>query len=84
MAYLRYVDDFLLFSDSKRELMQWREKILKRLERFRLTLHEESAYPKACHWREFLFSVFKSFLNIRRLKAQEKGMRFAGKCSTCN
>ena len=42
-GYLRYVDDFLLFSDSKRELMNWREKILKRLERFRLTLHAGSA-----------------------------------------
>lgn len=78
-AYLRYVDDFLLFSDSKRELMHWREKILKRLERFRLTLHEESAYPKPVI-EGIPFLGFQIFPEHRRLKPR-KGHAFRRKLS---
>ena len=39
-AYLRYVDDFALFSDSRRELWQWKREIAKRLAKFRLTVHD--------------------------------------------
>ena len=42
-AYIRYVDDFLLFSDDKRELAGWREAIIDKLAELRLTLHEECA-----------------------------------------
>lgn len=42
-AYLRYVDDFCLFSDCKRELWAWRERIIGRLARLRLTAHEREA-----------------------------------------
>ncbi len=42
-AYLRYVDDMALFSDSKPELWAWKRAIVERLERLRLTIHEESA-----------------------------------------
>lgn len=69
-GYLRYVDDFLLFSDSKRELMNWREKILKRLERFRLTLHEGSAYPKPVT-EGIPFLGFHIFPDHRRLKPRK-------------
>jgi hypothetical protein len=44
-GYLRYVDDFLLFSNSKKELQEWKMKIIQRLERHRLTLHEPQVYP---------------------------------------
>jgi hypothetical protein len=44
-AYLRYVDDMLLFSDSKAELWRWREALIRRLQRYRLAIHEESADP---------------------------------------
>jgi retron-type reverse transcriptase len=37
--YLRYMDDFLLFSDSKSELWSMREQILNFLDAMRLTLH---------------------------------------------
>ena len=76
-AYLRYVDDFLLFSDSKRELMRWREKILKRLEQFRLTLHEESIYPKPAA-EGIPFLGFIIFPDHRRLKPR-KGYAFRRK-----
>lgn len=78
-GYLRYVDDFLLFSDSKRELMNWREKILKRLERFRLTLHEDSAYPKPVT-EGIPFLGFQIFPDHRRLKPR-KGYAFRRKMS---
>jgi hypothetical protein len=38
-AYLRYVDDFAIFSDSKRELWRWRELITGRLAAMRLNVH---------------------------------------------
>lgn len=42
-AYLRYVDDFALFSDSQRQLRQWRTEISHTLSRLRLTIHAEAA-----------------------------------------
>jgi hypothetical protein len=42
-AYLRYVDDFALFSDSKRELWDWKQAIIARLARLRLTIHAHAA-----------------------------------------
>jgi RNA-directed DNA polymerase len=73
-GYLRYVDDFLLFSDDKRELMRWREKIIKRLGKIRLTLHEESAYPKP-GTEGIPFLGFQIFPDHRRLKSR-KGRGF--------
>jgi hypothetical protein len=42
-AYLRYVDDFALFSDNKRELWAWKGAIIERLASLRLVIHETSA-----------------------------------------
>ena len=42
--YLRYVDDFALFSDSKKQLWEWKREICLFLKSFRLKLH-----PTACH-----------------------------------
>jgi hypothetical protein len=42
-AYLRYVDDFLLFGDDKSQLCRWRSAIIQRLARLRLTIHEQRA-----------------------------------------
>jgi len=41
--YLRYVDDFALFSDSKRELWAWKQALIERLGQERLTMHEAEA-----------------------------------------
>lgn len=38
-AYLRYVDDFALFSDSKRELYEWKRALIDFLAGLRLTMH---------------------------------------------
>jgi RNA-directed DNA polymerase len=42
-AYLRYVDDFALFSDSKAQLWAWKQATIERLARLRLTAHEREA-----------------------------------------
>jgi len=78
-GYLRYVDDFLLFGDDKSELLKWREKAIKRLERFRLTLHEGGAYPKPVT-EGVPFLGFQIFPDHRRLKPR-KGYAFRRKLS---
>ena len=42
-AYLRYVDDMALFSESKSQLWEWKERLVQRLEKLRLTIHAKSA-----------------------------------------
>lgn len=42
-GYLRYVDDFALFSDSKRQLYEWKQAIMDFLATLRLTVHERAA-----------------------------------------
>jgi RNA-directed DNA polymerase len=42
-GYLRYVDDFVLLSDSKAQLALWRTQLIERLAKERLRLHETSA-----------------------------------------
>ena len=48
-AYLRYVDDFLLFSDDKPTLWAWKAAVTEFLAGLRLALHERSStvYPVA-------------------------------------
>ena len=45
-AYLRYVDDFLLFADDKATLWRWRGEIIDFLATLRLTLHESRCHPQ--------------------------------------
>ena len=45
-AYLRYVDDFALFSDYRRDLSAWGAAVIEQAATLRLTLHEERAYPR--------------------------------------
>ena len=42
-AYVRYVDDFLLFADDKRTLHGWRRNIEAYLATLRLTIHPDKA-----------------------------------------
>ncbi|MEI6514051.1 MAG: reverse transcriptase domain-containing protein [bacterium] len=66
-GYLRYVDDFLLFSNDKRELWEWREAVIQRLAHYRLTLHEERTYPFPVS-EGIPFLGFVVFPEHRRLK----------------
>jgi RNA-directed DNA polymerase len=69
-AYLRYVDDFLLFGDNLGQLYQWREAIFQKMASSRLTLHEESAqvYPTQSG---IPFLGFRIFPDHRRVKSRK-------------
>lgn len=69
-AYLRYVDDFLLFSDDLEQLYQWREAIFQKMASLRLTLHEASAqvYPTQSG---IPFLGFRTFPDYRRVKGRK-------------
>lgn len=43
LAYLRYVDDFALFSNSKAQLWDWKHAVIERQASLRLTIHETEA-----------------------------------------
>ena len=73
-AYLRYVDDFVLISHSKRELQEWRQRISKFFEHYRLRLNPRGVqlYP-ARSGNRFLGQVV--YWTHRRL-AGDKVRRF--------
>ena len=70
-AYLRYVDDFLLFADDKAQLWEWRAALVERLARLRLTIHEESAQPRPVT-EGIPFLGFHVFPGRRRLKRRKR------------
>ena len=76
-AYLRYVDDFLLFSSDRRQLWEWRAALIERLGRFRLTVHEECAQPRPVS-QGIPFLGFIVFPERRRLK-RRKGLAYRRK-----
>lgn len=90
-AYLRYVDDFALFSDSKKELWSWNRAIKERLAMLRLTIHEEcaQAMPVDCGipWLGFIVYPMHRRVKARKVRntARHLGERFeayrAGKIS---
>jgi len=69
-AYLRYVDDFALFSDSKRTLWAFKRAVIERLGRLRLTVHEGAAQvvPAASGIPWLGFVVYPTH---RRVKARK-------------
>lgn len=73
-AYIRYVDDFLLFADKTATLLAWRDRLIDFLNRLRLTLHLNRAHPSAVeHGVPFL--GFIVYPNYRRLK-RDKGIHY--------
>ena len=73
-AYLRYVDDFLLFADDKKTLWDWRRRLIDRLDRLRLELHEEQAIvrPTTEGVRFLGFIVFPT----HRLLVRRSGLHY--------
>ncbi len=69
-AYLRYVDDFLLFSESKQQLWDWRSAVIERLGRLRLSLHEQQAQIYPCS-TGVPFLGFRSYPDHRRVKRRK-------------
>lgn len=76
-GYIRYVDDMLFFGNDKRELWAWRQKIIDRLGRVRLKIHENRAQVRPVT-EGFPFLGFLVFPHKRRLKPR-KGIAFARK-----
>jgi len=76
-AYLRFVDDFVLFSDSKAQLWAWRAAIIDRMASLRLTIHEEKAQVKPVT-QGIPFLGFLLFPTHRRLK-RRKGIAYRSK-----
>lgn len=68
-AYLRYVDDMALFSDSKCTLWRWQQAIAVRLARLRLALHPQAQVTPVQHGIPWLgFVVYPTH---RRVKARQ-------------
>lgn len=69
-AYVRYVDDFLLFSDDLRQLYRWRDDIIKKLTVLRLTIHEENALVFPVN-SGIPFLGFRVYPEHRRIKSRK-------------
>jgi RNA-directed DNA polymerase len=69
-AYLRYVDDMVLFADCKNILWRWLDASIQYLDKLRLTIHANRAFPSPV--KEGLpFLGFTLFPTHRRLKAKK-------------
>lgn len=73
-AYVRYVDDFLLFAPDKPTLNQWRESIITFLQTLRLTIHQRRAHVRPVS-TGITFLGFIVYPDHRLLK-RSKGIRY--------
>jgi hypothetical protein len=69
-GYIRYVDDMLLFADSKKELWVARDQVVQILERMALSIHSTSSQPRPTYIG-IPFLGFQVFRDHRRLKHQK-------------
>ena len=78
-AYLRYVDDFALFSNDKQQLWRWKQAIIARLARYRLTLHEAACQvtPTRCGAPWLGFVIFPDHRKLKARKARYATRRLA-------
>lgn len=74
-AYLRYVDDFLLFAEDKETLWNWKGRIEARLANLRLTMHPSHPTPVT---EGIPFLGFRIFPQERWLK-RRKGLYYRRK-----
>jgi hypothetical protein len=79
-AYLRYVDDCLLFADDRPTLGRWREEVIAFSRTLRLTIHENQAQPRPVT-EGIPFLGFIVFPTHRRLK-RRKGVAFRRRLKT--
>lgn len=65
-GYLRYVDDFLLFADSKKQLWQWKQQLKQYLGKLRLTIHPRSHPRPVSEGIPFLgFQIFPQQIRLK-------------------
>ncbi len=76
-GYLRYVDDFCLLSNSKRELWYWKQAVKERLEQLRLRFHQKSAQvmPVRCGIPWLGFVVYPDHRRVKSRKVVEASRR---------
>ncbi|MCG8357484.1 MAG: reverse transcriptase/maturase family protein [Kiloniellales bacterium] len=78
-AYLRYVDDFALFGDSKRQLWAWKAAIVERLARLRLVIHETRAQVQpvgaGIPWLGFVVFPNHRLVKARKLRNTHRRLR---------
>lgn len=69
-AYIRYVDDMLIFSNSKQELRLWLEEIRRNLDDLNLTIHLKRAQsrPTASGIPFLGFIVYPDYRRLKRRK----------------
>lgn len=85
-AYLRYVDDFALFSNSKADLWAWKRALCARLSVLRLCIHKESAQvmPTAVGspWLGFVIDRERRLLKARkaRFASRHLGVSYEAYC----
>jgi retron-type reverse transcriptase len=79
IAYLRYVDDFLLFAPDKLSLHRWRAAIIAFAAGLRLRLHEERAavFPTATGIPFLGWRVYPDHLRLKRRNGVAFQRRFA-------
>ncbi|HJW89423.1 MAG TPA: reverse transcriptase domain-containing protein, partial [Anaerolineales bacterium] len=85
-AYLRYVDDFLLFAEDKHQLWVWREAVIQELTRLRLVLHENRAqvYPTNTGIPFLGFRLYPAHRRLKRtcvVNYRRRLHRFASRAS---
>lgn len=78
-AYVRYVDDFALFSSDREELWAWKVALIERLARLRLTLHENSTQvaPTRAGIPWLGFVVFPDHIRVKARKVRHGTRRLA-------
>ncbi len=77
--YLRYVDDFALFSHCKAQLWEWKQAIRERLTNLRLSFHENSAQviptKHGIPWLGFV--IYPQHRRVKQRKVVEADRRLA-------
>lgn len=80
-GYIRYVDDFALFADSKKLLHLWKREIVQRLAKMQLRVHESRAqvYPtgQGIPWLGWI--VFPTHRRLKRRNAINFQRRLGGR-----
>ena len=80
-AYLRYVDDVALFSDSKRRLYAWKRELVAFLATLRLTIHAAEAQVIPCEqgipWLGFV--VYPTHRRVKARNVVKFSRRFRGR-----
>jgi hypothetical protein len=83
-GYLRYVDDLLLFADDKGTLWEWREGVVERMARLRLTIHPGAQPRPVSEGIPFLgFVIFPTHRRLKRRRGIAFQRRLRRKLQAC-